>query len=75
MPEVAASASAMSPWRSPSGQASKPTEIEITPEMIEAGFYVLLDYESDEVKSHGVVERVYRAMWAVAPQSRAEAPE
>ena len=38
--------------------------------MIEAGFDVLLDYESDELLSHEVVERVYRAMRKVEIRPR-----
>jgi len=34
----------------------------ITDEMIEAGLYVLLDYECDEVQSPEVAKRVYLAM-------------
>lgn len=44
-----------------SGQAGA-SKIEITPEMIEAGFYVLLDYDRDDAYSREAVEQVYRAM-------------
>ena len=54
------------------GQENKETEV--TPEMIEAGFSVLLDYESGELQSSVTAERVYRAMWAVAPRFHAEVP-
>ncbi len=44
------------------------TVVEITPEMIEAGFYVLLDYDCDETYSREVVEQVYRVMRKLEPQ-------
>ena len=60
------------PENSPhNGQAG----VEITPGMIKAGFDVLLDYESDELHSHEVVERVYRAMRKVGIRSRVGALE
>ena len=48
-------------------------EIVVTPEMIEADFYVMLDYESDELLSREVVGRVYRAMREVDLRSHVEA--
>jgi hypothetical protein len=50
-------------------------EIEITPEMVKAGFYVMLDYESDELLSRDVVARVYLAMRRVELQSHVGSSE
>ena len=44
--------------------------VEITPEMIEAGFYALLDYDRDDAYSREAVEQVYRAMRKLEPQPR-----
>ena len=60
--------------KSATSEANTAEEVEVTPEMIEAGFYVLLDYESDELQSCDVAEQVYRVMRTVALQFHAGAP-
>jgi hypothetical protein len=46
-------------------------DIEITDDMVDAGFGVLLDYETDELRSHEVVRKVYLAMRATELRSHA----
>ena len=53
------------------GQAgAEVASMEVTPEMIEAGFCVLLDYDRDDAYSREVIEKVYRAMRKLEPQPR-----
>ena len=44
-------------------------EIEITPEMIEAGLGAIAEFDSDELstESETIVRSIFRAMMAVAP--------
>lgn len=47
-------------------------EIEVTPEMIEAGVDVALSYDSEELLENitGIVPEIYRAMCSVALECR-----
>jgi hypothetical protein len=48
---------------------NKKEEVEITPEMIEAGVAIVRDFEPDQVSPWTLVEAVYRAMAAHAVPS------
>jgi hypothetical protein len=49
---------------------SDKNEIEITPEMIEAGAEILWGYDPTGNSAEEIAEWIYRAMWASRPQSQ-----
>jgi hypothetical protein len=45
-------------------------EIEITPEMIEAGVGFVLEFRWDRHDAEDVAAKIYKAMWLARPQRR-----
>lgn len=52
----------------PAGDVPAIEEIEITPEMIEAGMEIFLDYDPRFERPKTLVQDIYRAMFLVAPR-------